>query len=243
MKQRTSIITAAVGVTGVLMGLGIYGLLLGPSAPVMATHPTAQSGSGTKYSVYRPQAPTLLEGVVVSLNSLRLMKRAIASSPDSQASDVPMLAILNEPIKTTGLGPIQIGMSLDEVESAGLTMVPVEGSDRGECQYYRIQGHSEPIGFMVIDRRILRIDVWPGSLTETLSGAKIGSSEADLVRYYGDQLEAVPNPITLGKTVVFKPKDPGEDLFRLVFETDDREQVVQYRVGQFPSVTWPEGCL
>ncbi|NJL44987.1 MAG: hypothetical protein HC922_03035 [Leptolyngbyaceae cyanobacterium SM2_3_12] len=96
---------------------------------------------------------------------------------------------------------------------------------------------------MAVDDRILRIDVWPGSLTETLSGAKIGSSEEDLVNLYGDQLEATTNPITLGKTIVFRPKDPGEDVYRLVFETDDRGRVVQYRAGQFPSVTWPEGCF
>ncbi|HIK46268.1 MAG TPA: hypothetical protein IGR64_15515, partial [Leptolyngbyaceae cyanobacterium M65_K2018_010] len=56
-------------------------------------------------------------------------------------------------------------------------------------------------------------------------------------------LEVLPNPVTRGKTVIFKPKTPGEDLYRLVFETDERGRVVQFRAGQFPSVTWPEGCL
>ncbi len=200
--------------------------------------------SSTTPSVYLPQAPVLMQGVVAPLNSLRLMKRALAKAGDASALvDLPLLAILNEPLKTTGLGPIQIGMTLDELEEIGLPPIPLEGSGDGVCQYYRIKGNSEPIGLMAIDGRILRIDVWPGSIIETRSGAKIGSTEADLIRIYGNRLEAIANPITLGKTIVFTPQDPGEDLFRLVFETDDRGEVVQYRAGQFPSVTWPGGCL
>jgi len=172
------------------------------------------------------------------------MKRALAKVADTDTTEsLPLLAILNEPLRTIGLGPIQIGMTLEELASAGLTPIPMEGQGQGACQYYRIKGNSEPMGLMVVDGRILRIDVWPGSLIETRSGAKIGSTEAELVRLYEGQLEAIANPVTLGKTIIFTPKTPGEDLFRLVFETDDRGQVVQYRAGQFPSVTWPGGCL
>lgn len=217
--------------------------LPGGIAPEAIANPT-QSRPTSPPMFYRTQAPTLLQGVVAPLNSLRLMKRALAQTedPDSQTS-LPLLAILNAPLKTTGLGPIQIGMTLEDLEEVGLTPIAIEGSGDGACQYYRIQGNSEPIGLMVIEDRILRIDVWPGSLTETRSGAKIGSTEADLVRIYGNRLEATANPVTLGKTIVFTPRDPGEDLFRLVFETDDRGEVVQYRAGQFPSVTWSGGCL
>jgi hypothetical protein len=242
MKQRMTTIAWVVAAGAVLAGIA-YALPLGQPNRVMATHEKEQVDGQEQPRLYTPQASTLLDAVIAPLNSLPVMKRAIAASPDSNADSVPTLAILNEPIKTTGFGPIQIGMTTDEVQQTGLMLEPVEGSAGGECQYYRIQGHSEPIGLMVIDDRILRIDVWPGSLTETPRGAKIGSSEADLVRYYGDQLEATANPVTLGKTIIFKPKDPGEDLYRLVFETDEQGQVVQYRVGQFPSVTWPEGCL
>ncbi len=242
MKQRMTILAWAVAAGALLAGVA-YALLLGQPNRVMATHGEVQTDTQDQPIWYVSQASILLSGVIAPLYSLPLMKRAIAASPDFNASDVPALAILNEPIKTTGLGPIQIGMTTAAVAATGLALEPVEGGDQGECRYYRIQGHSEPIGLMVIDDRILRIDVWPGSLTKTPRGAKIGSSEADLVRFYGDQLEATANPTTLGKTIIFKPRDPGEDLYRLVFETDDQGKVVQYRAGQFPSVTWPEGCL
>jgi len=193
--------------------------------------------------LYAPQAQSVWEGVMAPLNSLPVMQRAIAAAANPATTKVPTLAILNEPLKTTGLGPIRIGMSVDAVSETGLKLTPTQGSGR-ECRYYRIEDHVEPIGLMAVDNRILRIDVWPGSLTTALSGAKIGTTEQELVDYYGkDRLEATFNPNTEGKTIIFTPKDPGEDIFRLVFETDARGRVVQYRAGQFPSVTWPEGCL
>lgn len=213
----------------------------GSDGPEVGQH----SGPSPKFQhyLYTPQAQWVWEGVIAPLNSLPLMQRAIAASSKSDANAVPNLAILNEPLKTTGLGPIRIGMTLDEVGETGFKLTPLEGSS-SECQYYRIEDYAEPIGLMAVDGRILRIDVWPGSLTEALSGAKIGTKEQDLVRYYGkNRLEASFNANTEGKTIIFTPKDPGEDIYRLVFETDDHGKVVQFRAGQFPSVTWPEGCL
>lgn len=243
MKQRIGQLTllTMAALTGALVTV-LGTRITAPQAMAKAT--PGRAAAAASLPVYRPQAPILLQGVVAPLNSLRLMKRALAVAEDpNNRIDLPLLDILNEPLKTTGLGPIQIGMTLDELADTGLTPIPIEGAGQGACQYYRIKGNSEPIGLMAIDDRILRIDVWPGSLIETRSGAKIGSTEADLVRLYEGRLEAIANPVTLGKTIIFRPRDPGEDLFRLVFETNDRGQVVQYRAGQFPSVTWPEGCL
>lgn len=225
------------------VGLGLSSAFLGQLSQARATQ---TAGQLTPTLIDQPQAPILFQAVVAPLNSLRLMKRALISNSNAASpfNDLPLLAILNEPLKTTGLGPIHIGMTLAELEATGLTPLAIEGSGQDTCQYYRIKGNSEPISLMAVDGRILRIDVWPGSLIETRSGIRLGSTEADIVRLYGhSQLEATANPVTLGKTIVFTPRDPGEDLFRLVFETDDRGQVVQYRAGQFPSVTWSGGCL
>jgi hypothetical protein len=172
------------------------------------------------------------------------MQRAIAAASTPQVTEVPTLAILNAEITTTGLGPIRVGMTKAEIEDLGFTLLPIPETGNGGCQYYRLKDHSEPIGLMAIQGQVLRVDIWPGSLTPTRSGVKIGSSEADLIQYYDStQLKAVANPLTRGKTITFTPKDQGEDLYRLVFETDQQGRVVQYRAGQFPSVTWPQGCF
>ncbi|MBE9156931.1 hypothetical protein IQ265_08825 [Nodosilinea sp. LEGE 06152] len=240
-QQRLGAITA-IAVTASIAGLAAVGYGQRPAAQATYSQTTAAPAPEQPF-YYRPKASTLLNGVLVPLNSLRVMQRAIALAPEADVDRAPTLALLAAPLKTTGLGPIRIGMDLEDLEAAGLTPVTIAEASNGQCQYYRIQDYGEPVGLMAIDGQILRIDVWPGSLTTTRSGIRIGSTEQDLVRVYGKQLEATANPATLGKTVIFTPQDPGEDVYRLVFETDDQGQVTQFRAGQFPSVTWAEGCL
>lgn len=194
-------------------------------------------------SYYISKADALLNGVLAPLTSLRVMQRAIVLSPGVDIDATPTLALLAAPLQTAGLGPIRIGMALEDLRAVGLTPVSIAEASNGQCQYYHIKDYGEPIGLMAIDDQVLRIDVWPGSLTTTRSGIGIGSTEQDLVQAYGKQLEATTNATTLGKTVTFTPQDPGEDIYRLVFETDAQGRVTQLRAGQFPSVTWSEGCL
>ncbi|MBE9138137.1 hypothetical protein IQ254_13240 [Nodosilinea sp. LEGE 07088] len=243
-RQQRRGAMAAIAVATSLIGLVAAGYSQQSGDIAQATHDqplTVTASQGSAY--YKAKADTLLAGVLVPLRSLPVMQRAIILTAGVDIDAVPTLALLAAPLKTTGLGPIRIGMDLDDLRAAGLAPVVIDEASQGECQYYRIQDQSEPIGILVINDQVLRVDVWPGSLTMTQSGIKIGSTERDLVQAYGEQLEATANPITLGKTVVFTPQDPGEDVFRLVFETDDQGQVTQFRGGQFPAVTWSEGCL
>lgn len=243
-KQQRLGAMAAIAAVASLMGLVALGYGQRPSGVAQATNNYAPNASpAPKAAYYSPKAGTLLNAVLAPLNSLRIMQRAMASAPDADVKTTPTLALLAAPLKTTGLGPIRIGMTLDDLRAKGLTPVPIENTGSGECQYYRIEGYNEPLGLMAINDTVLRIDLLPGSLTATRSGIKIGSTERDLVKVYDQkQLEATANPVTLGKTVIFTPQDPGEDVYRLVFETDDQGRVIQFRAGQFPSVTWAEGC-
>ena len=76
-----------------------------------------------------------------------------------------------------------------------------------------------------------------------MSGVQIGSTDEELETAYPGQIEALPNPYTQGEFLTLVPQDPDLSLYRLVFETDAKGQVVQYRAGQFPAVTWPDGCV
>jgi hypothetical protein len=243
MRQR-------LGATAVLVTLAAVGLATAGYGPwpneVVQTTPKQAPASASRAPgppLYIPQATTLLNGVLAPLNSLRVMQRAIALAPGADVDTVPTLALLAAPLKTTGLGPLHIGMDIDHLEAVGLTPLPIAEASNGVCQYYRIKNHSEPLGIMAVNGKLLRVDIWPGSLTTTRSGIRIGSTERDLVQVYGQQLEATSNPETLGKTVIFTPQDPGEAVNRLVFETDDQGYVTRFRAGQFPAVTWAEGCF
>lgn len=180
--------------------------------------------------------------VIESLVSLSTVQRSLAAAENDSDQPLSDLELLTAQVTTTGLGPIKIGMSVEEIQAGGIDLVPSDGKTAsGNCQYYQVKGLVEPIEFMAVDDRIIRVDISPGSFAETLSGAKIGTSEADILNLYGDQIEVVPL-MAGGNQLIFTPSDPGEDLYRLVFQTDASGTVIQYRAGQFPAVTWPQGC-
>lgn len=176
------------------------------------------------------------------LAHLPQMQRAIAALvPETFADGAP---VGEANIRLTGFGPLRVGMTLDEAETAlGVPLLPLGSNVSGECAYYQPDFKTQAIGFMAVDERIIRIDVWPGSTIATTSGATLGSTEADIHDLYPKQIEESPNPYTQGKFLTFVPQSAEHQLYRLVFETDASGKVVQYRAGQFPAVTWPDGCV
>ncbi len=147
-------------------------------------------------------------------------------------------------ISTVGLGPIQLGMTITEasqVADAEFELAP--GDQDRVCQYYfPVDTSLDGLGLMVIEGRIIRIDIWPGSAIQTVSGAQIGMTEAALKALYPGQIEALPHAYTTGKYLTYTANTDGRNLYRIVFETSPEGIVTQYRTGQFPAVTWLEGC-
>lgn len=208
------------------------------SAPAAAVSTLSPSEA-----VAMPSAMIWLRGVIEPVLALRMMQRmVVATAADTATTENPLIALLTSDLSLMGLGPIKLGMSLEESAAAGLELIPVESNSRGNCQYYRAKSNPEPIGFMVVDDQIIRIDIWPGSFTQTLSGIGIGSSEQAIYAAYPEQIEVSPNPTTGGHALTFVPDDQVS-LYRIVFETDASGKVVQYQVGQFPAVSWSGGCL
>jgi hypothetical protein len=205
-----------------------------------------QSARGSNRSTGSSHTPVhntfrMLKAAAKSLTYFPNMERAIAASP---VNPEHQRAFQAAEVKLTGVGPVRIGMTLEEATDAlGIPLIPLGSNLSGECSYYQPETSVQFLGLMVVDNRVIRIDIWPGSTLATVSGATIGSTEAELLEKYPGQIEAAPNPYTQGKFLVFVPEDPEFSLYRLVFETDARGQVVQYRTGQFPAVTWPDGCI
>jgi hypothetical protein len=234
-----------VGAAALLSLVGIGAIMTHHSsatAPAMptSTKPALVPNHVDQSTLFNALQP--LGSAAKSLLYLPLMERAIAASNPEILVEESVFA--DAEVRLTGIGPIQIGMTLEEATDAlGLPLVPIGSNLGGDCAYYQPDSVSQALGFMVVDNRVIRVDVWPGSSLATVSGAKIGSTTEDLAALYPGQIEALPNPYTKGEFLTLTPQDPELSLFRLVFETDAEGKVVQYRAGQFPAVTWPDGCV
>ncbi|MDY6784859.1 MAG: hypothetical protein SW833_20340 [Cyanobacteriota bacterium] len=144
------------------------------------------------------------------------------------------------------LGPVRIGMTPEEAtRAAGHNFVQQYSFDQGgECAYYKAEGGPDNIAFMVTEGRIARIDIDSKNIT-TLSGAKIGDTEARIKTLYEGQIETQPHPYINpgGKYLIFVPQDPQERNYRVIFETDENGVVTRFRTGKLPEVEYIEGCL
>ena len=223
--------------------LVLLGLVLNPiqrSLSTSSSHVERGQALDKPFASYGERLSALAQPVAELILQQR---RVLAASATGNADRSQDLALLSARVTTVGLGPIDVGMTLEEAAQAGITLEALDNESRGECRYYQVKDLIEPLGFMVVHGRIIRIDIWPGSSIETLSGIKIGSHEKAVSELFQDRIKAAPNPNTQGKLLTFTPSDPAEALHRIVFETDVEGTIVQYRTGQFPAVTWQGGCL
>ncbi len=176
-----------------------------------------------------------------------------ASVLSSLAISAVAIAATNTPTKITnksklainGIGSIRVGMTVAEASKASGTKLVSSGStDNTSCTYVRPQGAPEGIGFMVTNGRIARVDVYDNKSITTLSGAKIGDTEAQIKALYPGQIKVTPHEYTGhmgGHYLTFVPKDQSDRNYRVVFETDGK-RVVNFRSGKLPEVEYIEGC-
>ncbi|RMF65767.1 MAG: hypothetical protein D6742_11685 [Cyanobacteria bacterium J069] len=148
-------------------------------------------------------------------------------------------------VQLKGIGPVRVGMTVNEAkQAAGVPLVRVEnayGEEGDAC--YSLSAQGVPgLGFMVTDGRIARVEVGRESSIKTLSGAGIGSTEAQIQQLYPGQIVSTPHEyFDGGKYLTFIPKDEADKTFRVIFETD-KGRVIEYRAGKLPEVQYIEGC-
>lgn len=235
--KRLPLIGSVTLVSGLLLSLTIVNNPAAQETPAQISRDSSQaSQTPVRYTL------RLLEVAARPLTYFPTMERAVAASyPETLKTDVIFEAA---EVTLVGVGPLRIGMTLEEATNAlGLPLIPLGRNLSGECAHYQADTKAQTLGVMVVDNRVIRVDVWPGSTLPTVSGAKIGSSETEIMDLYPGQIEVKPNPYTQGKFLTLIPNDPELSLYRLVFETDAEDKVIQYRTGQFPAVTWPDGCV
>ena len=137
------------------------------------------------------------------------------------------------------LGPVRTGMSAEAV----LRLADWPGMERRkpaeECWYLHYDGQGSDFDLMMIKDRVVRIELKGASKLQTLSGARIGSSEAELERLYGRKLDVQPHKYDPeGHTITYRSAD-GE--YGLRFETS-RGQVKAIQSGPWEHLHYVEGC-
>lgn len=159
------------------------------------------------------------------------------------SKSVALQILEQQEISIYGVGPIKVGMTVEEaMQASKLDLVSTAEDVNGGCQYYVPQDSPDSFGFMVIEDQIIRVDVWANTSIKTKTGIGIGATESDIQAKYAERIEVTPHPYNPGNYLTFDPAEGGENLYQMVFETDSYGRVIQFRAGQFPAVTWSEGC-
>jgi hypothetical protein len=164
-----------------------------------------------------------------------------AVNAQSQLTDNSKLAL-------DGIGPIRVGMTVDEAsQSAGIKLTRSGSGSRDEyqCSYVQPTGEPKGIAFMVKKGRIVRVDITSHRIT-TIKGARIGDNEEQIFSLYSGQIQATRHPYEgrspyNGKYLTFVPKDAADKNYRLIFETS-KNRVQRFRSGKLPEVEAIEGC-
>lgn len=149
-------------------------------------------------------------------------------------------------LRMDGMGPLRVGMTLDEARAAlggdlRMSDNPVgmeEGADR--CDHPRSARLPAGVMMMVQGQRLVRLEVTSGA-TPTAEGARIGDTEARVQTLYPGRVQVQPHKYTDGHYLVVRPAAASNTTHLLIFETDGNA-VLRFRAGQKPHVEYVEGC-
>jgi hypothetical protein len=144
-----------------------------------------------------------------------------------------------------GIGPVDIGMTLDQASAAAGTPIRTRPEDPfgPECEYAYAAGVPE-LAFMVINGRIERVDVVDrsGRRVKTVSGVGNGDTEEAVKRTYPGRIRVEGHPyLPTGHYLVYVPADPAFAHLSMIFETDG-QVVTSFRAGMRRPVAQIEGC-
>ena len=139
----------------------------------------------------------------------------------------------------SGLGPIRAGMSVEQV----MRLADFSGLERkspaGECWYLHYGGGSAAFDLMIIGDAVVRLELKGESRLHTFSGARIGTTEAELKAMYGSRLDIQPHKYDeKGHTITVKSSS-GD--YGLRFETSSG-RVTAIQAGPWEHLNYVEGC-
>ena len=155
------------------------------------------------------------------------------------------------PLWFDGIGPIKVGMTVDEATKAvGKPITPEANSPSDLCNFAKVQGGPAGLAFMLERAKttdpwhVARVDVTRSSRIASFTGVRIGDTEADVEKSWnvptGGRVEKTPHKyVEGGHDITFDEDGPTGNL--MLFETDGTK-VTQFRSGQQEPVGYVEGC-
>jgi hypothetical protein len=135
-------------------------------------------------------------------------------------------------------------MTLEQASAAAGTPIRIDpATELGtDCAYARAEGGPQGLAFMVIGGKIQRVDVFPGSRVQTVSGVGLGTTEDEVKRTYPGRIRVEGHPyVPSGHYLVYTPNDSSLAHLSMIFETDG-QRVTSYRAGLRGAVSQIEGC-
>jgi hypothetical protein len=165
---------------------------------------------------------------------------------DRYASPTPTVAIGSEvteadELRIDGLGPMTIGMHVNEVERATGMEVDTSSDFDPQCRYGQLVRGPHDLFLMFSGGVLVRIDIGTESAIETDTGLGVGDPISEVEDAYGDELERELHPYLgdRGSYLIFDPEP--EDGLLIIFETN-RRSVTSFRSGFDQQVRYIEGC-
>lgn len=162
-----------------------------------------------------------------------------ASSTTTTSGDCATDVLTDGRVSTVGFDDIVFGTTVAAAEAdTGVCLEPDRPANT-TCYVVTPTGGPAGVSFGVTAGTIERVDIDSGSVT-VRSGFGIGSTEAEIVDFFGDGVEVRPRPGG-GNDIVFVPADEADAQFRVIFETDGAV-VTRFRSGRVPQVEPSAPC-
>ncbi len=139
-----------------------------------------------------------------------------------------------------GLGPVRIGMTVREAQR--VLRDRLLGLDEGKPECHLVRPQLGPCGvtMMVVDNKIVRIDIENTRQLFTETGIAIGYSENRVLKAYSGRFVMEPHKyVNNGHYIKIRSPAGGTSM---VFETDG-VRVTAFRVGRSPEVDLVEKCF
>lgn len=201
------------------------GLLSDDETDATTTTVAAEDGAMTETEA---DTPTLVTAASTTTAASDAMAEGEPDGPD---------VTVESKLSTAGLGPVQIGHTLEDARAAADALLIAVPGGSDACRYYTVQNGPEGVRFLAVNAEIVRVDIEAGPIT-TISGYGIGSTRSEIVEAFGDRIEDGPGL----SAIQYVPVDAPDIDKRVVWEVNEAGAVVSLRAGRLPHIEPRVAC-